>query len=317
MRVLVAGAAGVVGRQLVPLLRDSGHDVIGTSRSERGMSAVAELGGTPLRLDVLDAAAVRRAVAEAKPDAIVHQATDLASLGNDFRHFDKLFAGTNRLRTEGTANLFAAGRESGVQRYVVQSYRWGFTDADGVIDPNPPKAFRESAAALLRLEQLVRETPGAVALRYGGFYGPGTSLAEDGGTPANGGVAGGGGPQITAIRKRMIPIIGSGAGYWTFLHTYDAASAALAALTRGEGVYTVVDDEPAQTKVWLPYLAEVLGAKPPRHVPEWLGRLAAGPGGAWLMTSAPPASNESARRDLCWTPKYGSWRDGFRAELGG
>jgi nucleoside-diphosphate-sugar epimerase len=304
MRVLVAGATGAVGRQLVPLLRDNGHDVIGTSRSERGMSAVAELGGTPLRLDVLDAVAVRRAVAEAKPDAIVHQATDLASLGNDFRDFDKLFAGTNRLRTEGTANLFAAGRESGVQRYVVQSYRWGFTDADGVIDPNPPKAFRESAAALLRLEQLVRETPGAVALRYGGFYGPGTSLAE-------------GGPQITAIRKRMIPVIGSGGGYWTFLHTYDAASAALAALTRGEGVYTVVDDEPAQTKVWLPYLAEVLGAKPPRHVPEWLGRLAAGPGGAWLMTSAPPASNASARRELGWAPRYGSWRDGFRAELGG
>ena len=304
MRVLVAGATGAVGRQLVPLLRDSGHDVIGTSRSEHGMSAVAKLGGTPLRLDVLDGAAVRRAVAEVKPDAIVHQATDLASLGNDFRHFDKLFAGTNRLRTEGTSNLFAAGWESGVKRYVVQSYRWGFTDADGVIDPNPPKAFRESAAALLRLEQLVRETPGAVALRYGGFYGPGTSLAE-------------GGPQITAIRKRMIPIIGSGDGYWTFLHTYDAATAALAALTQSEGVYTVVDDEPAQTKVWLPYLAEVLGAKPPRRVPEWVGRLAAGPGGAWLMTSAPPASNASARRDLGWAPKYASWRDGFRAELGG
>jgi nucleoside-diphosphate-sugar epimerase len=304
MRVLVAGATGAVGRQLVPLLHSSGHDVIGASRSERGMATVAELGGTPLQLDVLDGTAVRRAIAEAKPDAIVHQATDLASLGNDFRHFDKLFAGTNRLRTEGTENLLAAGRDSGVQRYVVQSYRWGFTDADGRIDPNPPKAFRESAAALLRLEQLVRETPGAVALRYGGFYGPGTSLAD-------------GGPQITAIRKRMIPIIGSGDGYWTFLHTYDAASAALAALTRGEGVYTVVDDEPAQTKVWLPYLAQVLGAKPPRHVPEWLGRLAAGPGGAWLMTSAPAASNAAARRDLGWAPKYASWRDGFRAELGG
>lgn len=302
MRVLVAGATGVVGRQLVPMLRSSGHDVIGTSRSERGMAAVAALGGTPLQLDVLDGAAVRRAVAETKPDAIVHQATDLSALGNDFRHFDKLFAGTNRLRTVGTENLFAAGREAGVQRYVVQSYRWGFTDADGVIDPNPPKAFRESAAALLRLEQLVRETPGAVALRYGGFYGPGTSLGE-------------GGPQIAAIRKRMIPIIGSGEGYWTFLHTYDAASAALAALTRGEGVYIVVDDEPAQTKVWLPYLAQLLGAKPPRHVPEWLGRLAAGPGGAWLMTSAPAASNAVAKRELGWAPKYASWREGFRAEL--
>jgi nucleoside-diphosphate-sugar epimerase len=302
MRVLVAGATGVVGRQLVPLLVNGGHEVVGTSRSERGMSAVAELGGTPLRLDVLDRAAVDRAVAEAKPDAIVHQATDLAALGNDFRHFDKLFAGTNRLRTEGTENLLAAGRAAGVQRYVVQSYRWGFTDADGVFDSNPPAAFRQSAAALMRLEQLVRETPGAVALRYGGFYGPGTSLDRTG-------------PQITAICKRMIPVIGSGEGYWTFLHVYDAATAALAALTRGEGVYTVVDDEPAQTKVWLPYLAELLGAKPPRHVPAWVGRLAAGPGGTWLMTSAPTASNAAAKRELDWAPRYSSWREGFRAEL--
>jgi nucleoside-diphosphate-sugar epimerase len=302
MRVLVAGATGVVGRQLVPLLVSAGHEVVGTTRSERRMSAVAELGGTPLRLDVLDRAAVHRAVADARPDAIVHQATDLAALGNDFRHFDKLFAGTNRLRTEGTGNLFAAGREAGVQRYVVQSYRWGFTDADGVFDPNPPSAFRESAAALMRLEQLVRETPGAVALRYGGFYGPGTSLDRTG-------------PQITAIRKRRIPVVGSGEGYWTFLHVYDAATAALAALARGEGVYTVIDDEPAQTKVWLPYLADLLGAKPPRRVPAWVGRLAAGPGGAWLMTSAPSASNETAKRELDWAPRYRSWRDGFRAEL--
>jgi nucleoside-diphosphate-sugar epimerase len=154
----------------------------------------------------------------------------------------------------------------------------------------------------MRLEQLVRQTPGAVALRYGGFYGPGTSLDRTG-------------AQITAIRKRMIPVIGSGEGYWTFLHTYDAATAALAALTRGEGVYTVADDEPAQTKVWLPYLAELLGAKPPRHVPAWVARLAAGPGGVWLMTSAPTASNAAAKSELGWEPRYPSWREGFRVEL--
>lgn len=311
MRVLVAGATGVVGRQLVPLLAEAGHEVVGTSRTDAGLSAVRRLGGEPLRLDLLDPAAVRQAVAAVRPQAIVHQATDLAALGNNFRNFDKLFAGTNLLRTRGTENLLAAGREAGVQRYVVQSYRWGFTDAGGAIDPDPPKAFRESAAALRRLEQLVCETPGAVALRYGGFYGPGTSL------DVNGGAAGRGGPQIIAIGKRMIPIIGSGEGYWTFLHTYDAATAALAALTRGEGVYTVVDDEPVQTKVWLPYLAEVLGAKAPRHVPEWLGRMAAGPGGAWLMTKAPSASNAAAKRELGWSPRFASWREGFRAELGG
>lgn len=304
MRVFVAGATGVVGRQLVPMLVAAGHQVVGTSRSESGAAAVERMGATAQRLDLLDAAAVRRAVAEHAPEAIVHQATALAALGNNFRNFDKLFAGTNRLRTQGTENLVAAGTEAGTKRYVVQSYRWGFTDADGNFDPEPPAAFRQSAAALARLEELVGATPGAVALRYGGFYGPGTSLAP-------------GGPQIRAIRRRMIPVIGSGDGYWTFLHTHDAATAAMATLTRGESVYTVVDDEPAPTKVWLPYLAELLGAKPPRHVPAWLGRLAAGPGGAWLMTSAPSASNERAKRELGWAPRYASWRDGFRAELTG
>ncbi len=304
MRVLVAGATGVVGRQLVPMLVGAGHDVVGTSRTERGLHAVRALGATPVRLDLLDDAAVREAVVRAGPDAIVHQATDLAALGNNFRNFDKLFAGTNRLRTLGTENLLVAGAEAGTARYVVQSYRWAFGAPDGPIDPaDAPAAFRASATALARLEQLVRETPGAVALRYGGFYGPGTSLHE-------------GGPQIIAIRKRRLPIIGDGGGYWTFLHVRDAATATVAALSRGEGVYTVVDDEPAPVRDWLPYLASVLGAKAPRRVPAWLGRLAAGEGAVYLMTRAAAASNAAAKRELSWTPAFASWRDGFRAELG-
>jgi nucleoside-diphosphate-sugar epimerase len=304
MRVLVAGATGAVGRQLVPLLAGAGHEVVGTSRNERRFAELTALGAKPLALDVLDRDAVRRAVAQVQPDAIVHQATALSELGNNFRNFDRLFAGTNLLRTEGTENLLAAGRESGVSRFVAQSYRWVFVDAHGAIRPDPPAAFRESAAALRRLEELVTATPGGVALRYGGFYGPHTSLAD-------------GGPQITAIRKRKLPIVGDGGGYWTFLHVHDAATATIAALTKGAGVYVVIDDEPARTRDWLPYLADLLGAKPPRHVPAWVGRLAAGEGATFMMTSAPSASNERAKRELGWAPRYATWRDGFRAELAG
>lgn len=303
MRVFIAGATGVVGQQLVPLLVNAGHEVIATTRSAEKFDALWSQGAKPIALDVLDAAAVRVAVTEAEPDAIVHQATALSALGNNFRHFDKLFAQTNRLRTKGTENLLAAAKEVGTPRFVAQSYRWPFTDANGEIDPNPPAAFRESAAAIRRLEEQVLQTPGAVALRYGAFYGPNTSLDN-------------GGPQLKAIRTRQLPIVGDGHGYWTFLHVHDAATATLAALTRGEGVYIVVDDEPAQVREWLPYLACVLGAKPPRHIPAWLARMVAGDGVTQLMTRAPSASNEKAKRELAWTPSRKSWRDGFRAELG-
>jgi nucleoside-diphosphate-sugar epimerase len=311
MRVLIAGATGVVGRQLVPMLAGAGHEVFGTSRSEAGFDLLRELGARPLALDVLDAAAVRAAVSKVRPDAIVHQATALTALGNDFRHFDRLFARTNELRTTGTENLLDAAWASGVQRFVAQSYRWGFLDPQGAITADPPTAFRQSAAALRRLEELVTSRPGGVALRYGGFYGPHTSL------DFRGGADGTGGPQIAAVRRRRLPIIGDGGGCFTFLHVHDAASAALAALTAGSGVYTVVDDEPAPVREWLPYLARVIGAKPPRRVPSWIGRLVAGEGATYLMTAAPGASNDRAKAGLGWRPAYPSWRDGFRAEFSG
>jgi nucleoside-diphosphate-sugar epimerase len=303
MKVFVAGATGVVGRQLLPQLDAAGHQVVGTTRSDKGFGLLRRLGAEPVAVDLLDREAVRRAVGDARPDAVVHQATDLSGLGNNFRNFDKLFAMTNRLRTEGTEHLLAAATEAGVTRFVAHSYRWAFVNEEGSIDPGlAPPAFRRSAAALRRLEDLVTSTAGGVALRYGGFYGPHASLAD-------------GGPQITAIRNRRLPIVGDGGGYWTFLHVHDAASAAVAALTRGSGVYVVVDDEPARTRDWLPYLAQVLGAKPPRRVPRWVGRLAAGEGATFLMTAAPAASNTRAKAELGWTPRYATWRDGFRAEF--
>ncbi|MGH8920990.1 MAG: NAD-dependent epimerase/dehydratase family protein, partial [Actinomycetes bacterium] len=279
------------------------HEVVATTRSQDKFDRLWAQGARPITLDVLDADAVRSAVVEFRPEAIVHQATALSALGNNFRHFDRLFATTNLLRTKGTENLLAAGREVGTSRFVAQSYRWAFTDAAGQITADPPKAFRQSAAALRRVEELVLQTPGAVALRYGSFYGPNTSLARSG-------------PQIKAIGRRQLPIIGGGGGIWTFLHVQDAATATLAALTRGEGVYTVIDDEPAPVREWLPYLASVLGAKPPRHLPAGLAKLAAGAGATWMMTKAPGASNAAAKRDLAWTPSRKSWRDGFLAELG-
>lgn len=302
MKVFVAGATGVVGRQLLPQLVAAGHEVVGTTRTDKGFGLLRRLGAVPVAVDLLDSEAVRRTVAQAQPDAIVHQATDLAHLGNNFRNFDRLFAMINRLRTGGTEHLLAAAAECSVPRFVAQSYRWAFVDEHGAIDPNPPKAFAQSAAALRRLEDLVTSTAGGVALRYGSFYGPHTSLAE-------------GGPQVSAIRRRQLPVVGAGGGYWTFLHVRDAASAAVAALTHGSGVFVVIDDEPTPTREWLPYLADVLGAKPPRHVPRWVGRLVAGEGATFLMTAAPAASNARAKRELGWTLRYPSWRDGFRSEF--
>ena len=255
MRVLVAGATGVVGNQLVPLLVNTGHEVIATTRGPEKFDALRGQGAEPIALDLLDADAVRAAVTKARPDAIVHQATALSALGNNFRNPDKLFRATNQLRTRGTENLLAAAQAAGTDRFIAQSFcGWPFAaegslvkDEGAPLETNPPTTIVGTLAAIKRLEQLVLRTPGAVALRYGGLYGPGTSLDT-------------GGPQFKAMTKRQIPIVGDGAGYWSFLHVHDAATAALAALTRGEGIYNIVDDEPAAARDWIPYLAEVLGA---------------------------------------------------------
>ena len=300
MRVMVTGATGAIGSRLVPQLVGHGHDVIGTARSAEKAERLQAQGAEPVALDVLDGEAVRAAVRELRPDAIVHEATALSGL-SDFKNFDRSFAETNRLRTEGTAALLAAARETGVERFVGQSFTsWPYAREGGPIksesdplDPSPPTAMRESLAALRQLEESVVGA-GGIALRYGGFYG----APDD--------------AQLELVRKRRFPIVGDGAGIWSFVHLDDAAEATVLALERGApGIYNVVDDEPAPVRDWLPVLARVIGAKPPRRVPRWLARLLAGETGVVLMTESRGASNAKARRELGWTLRYPTWRRGF------
>jgi nucleoside-diphosphate-sugar epimerase len=302
MRVFVAGASGAIGTRLVPQLVDRGHEVIGTSRSAGKAEHIRALGAEPVALDLLDHAAVRRAVLEAGPDAIVHQATALADLTFS-RNFDRVFAGTNRLRTEGTDALVGAAREAGVGRFVAQSFasyrsaRVGgpVKTEDDPLDPAPPAKARESFAAMRHLDEAVTKA-GGIALRYGIFYG----AANDG--------------LIEPVRKRQYPIIGDGGGVASWIHLDDAAAATVLALEHdGPGIFNVVDDEPAPVREWLPVLAEALGAGPPRRFPRWLARLVAGDVAVVMGTEARGASNAKAKRELGWEPLYPSWRAGFRA----
>lgn len=307
MRVFVAGATGAVGRPLVRQLVAAGHQVTAATRSEAKFDLLWKLGADPVAVDALDAAAVGEAVAKAEPDVIVHQLTSLTG-ASDLKHFDRTFAGTNALRTTGTDNLLAAARAADVRRFVVQSYTgWNNERAGGPVkteldplDPNPPKQQRESMAAIHYLERAVLDAPlDGVVLRYGYFYGPGASDE-----------------MVALIRKRAMPIAGDGGAVWSMIHVDDAASATVAALERGQGIYNVVDDDPAPVRDILTELAEAVGAKPPRHVPVWLARLAAGEVGVSLLTQVRGASNAKAKRELEWAPRWASWRDGFRHGLG-
>ena len=300
MRVFVAGATGAVGARLVPMLVERGHEVIGTSRSSEKGDRLRAQGLEPVVLDLLDPRAVRNAVTAARPHAIVHEATALAGV-SDVRNFDRSFAQTNRLRTEGTDSLLAAVRETGVDRFVAQSFAgWPYAREGGPVkteddplDPTPVPAMRETLGAIRYLERAVVGA-GGVALRYGGLYG----------SPDD--------AQLALVRKRRFPIVGDGGGVWSFVHLDDAAAATVLALERGApGVYNVVDDEPAPVREWLPALAEAIGAKPPRRVPRWLARLMAGEAGVVLMTEIRGASNEKAKRELGWTLRFPSWRRGF------
>ena len=296
MRVFVAGATGVVGRRLVPMLLDAGHEVVGSTRSPGKLAGLTAQGAEAVLLDGLDAAAVGEAIAAAEPEVVVHQMTALSG-GLDLKHFDRTFARTNELRTQGVDHLLAASVACGVRRVVVQGFAaWKLPDGMPV-----PRMLGSVLSAMQHLERVVpASSVEGVVLRYGGFYGPGASDEI-----------------FDAVRRRQMPIVGDGSGVWSFLHVDDAAASALAALDHGApGLYDVVDDEPAAVAEWLPYLASVLGAKPPRHVPAWLGRLLAGELVVTMMTKVQGSSNAVARRELGWTPRWPTWRDGFVHGLG-
>jgi nucleoside-diphosphate-sugar epimerase len=307
MRVFVAGATGAVGRRLVPQLVERGHSVVATTRTPAKRDLLRALGAEPVVMDGLDAAQVGEAVVRAEPDVVIHQMTALTGVG-DLRRFDREFARTNELRTAGTDHLLAAAAAAGTGRFVAQSYtNWPnireggpVKTEDDPLDPTPPAAQAETLAAIRHVERVVTEAPlCGIALRYGNLYGPGASD-----------------PLVELLRHRRFPVVGSGAGVWSWVHVDDAAAATVAAAEHGpRGVYNVVDDDPAPIAEWLPYLAECLAAPRPRHVPLWLGRLLAGEVGVSMMTRVRGSSNARAKRELDWQPQWASWRQGFRDGL--
>jgi nucleoside-diphosphate-sugar epimerase len=305
MRVFVAGGSGAIGRQLVPKLVAEGHEVVATATSSTKLSEIRAWGADAVVMDGLDRASVTGAVTDARPEVIVHQMTALAGVA-DLRHFDRTFALTNRLRTEGTRYLLEAAVKTGTGRVVAQGFTgWpneregsAVKDETSPLDPHPPKAMRQSLAAIAELEESVSNASGVdgLVLRYGNLYGPGSEAMLD------------------IVRKRKFPVVGNGAGVWSFIHVADAADATLAAIDRGAaGVYNIVDDDPAPAAEWIPYLAEVLRAKRPLHVPAWAGRLAAGEAAVSMMTQARGSSNTKAKAQLDWAPRHSSWREGFQS----
>jgi nucleoside-diphosphate-sugar epimerase len=309
MRVFVTGATGALGRYLVPGLVAAGHEVTATTRTPGKAAQLRESGAEPAVVDGLDREAVIAAVQAASPEVIVHEMTALAGM-RSLRHPDQQFAVTNELRTRGTDNLLAAAARAGTRRVIAQGYAGPGPDRrSGPVkteeDPpdwRPIRSAMQGPAAIRHVEEAVpAEAPEGIVLRYGGFYGPGASE-----------------PLLDMVRKRQVPVIGGGTGVWSFIEITDAAAATLAAVDHGEpGLYNIVDDDPAPVAEWLPYLARIAGAKPPLRLPAWLGRLLAGEFVVAQMTTSRGSSNEKARKELGWEPRYASWREGFRAWVSG
>ena len=312
MKVFLAGGSGAIGKRLVPMLVAAGHSVVATTRTPAKMNGLRELGARPVALDALDRSAVMKAVASAAPDVVVHELTALSMMHN-LKRFDEEFAITNRLRTEGAQYLLEAAQAAGARRFVAQSYTgfpnirvgWRIKTEDDPLDPNPPEPTRRTFETIRQLEAKVMSAGNLerIVLRYGSFYGPGTSMGP-------------GGEIVALVRQRRFPIFGDGAGVWSFVHIDDAAAATRVAVEGGpEGIFNIVDDEPAEVSVWLPELARIIGAKPPYRLPAWLGRLVIGEAGMSMMTKVRGSSNEKAKRLLRWKPIYPTWRDGFHQML--
>jgi len=310
VKIFVAGATGVIGRRLVPMLVRSGHEVTGMTRRSERSGQVEAMGALPAVCDVFDAPALEAAVAAASPEVVIHELTDLPA-ALDPRKYESQMAGNDRLRSEGTANLVAAARAAGAKRIVAQSIAFAYTPSGPAIktesDPlfdDAPFPWSRAVAALHDLEHAVTQTAGieGIVLRYGFFYGPGTAYAADG-------------HLCREVAKRRIPLIGGGTGVFSFIQIDDAATATVAAIDGGTpgAIYNIVDDEPAPGSEWIPVYAEAMGAKPPRRVPRWLGRMIGGRTAVMMMTQTRGASNERAKKELGWSPRYPSWRTGFGA----
>ena len=309
MRVFVTGATGALGQHLVPGLVAAGHEVTATTRTPGKAGLLREAGAAPMVIDGLDRDAVIAAVRAAAPEVIVHEMTALADM-KSLRNIDRVFAATNELRTRGTDNLLAAAAEAGTRRVIAQGYTgWPNERSGGPVksedDPLDSRIVSSAARTLAAIKHVEKTVPlmapEGIVLRYGSFYGPGASQV-----------------LLDFLRKRQLPVIGGGTGIWSFIEITDAAAATVAAVDRGApGVYNVVDSDPAPVADWLPYLARVAGAKPPLRVPAWLGRLLAGEFVVTQMTTARGSSNEKARKDLGWEPRYASWREGFGAWVSG
>jgi 2-alkyl-3-oxoalkanoate reductase len=313
MKVFVAGASGAMGKRLVPQLVAGGYEVVALTRSEAKAGALRAVGAQAVVADALDRPAVIQGVMRTEPEVVIHQLSGLTGV-KSFKNFDREFALTNRLRTEGTDYLLEGARAAGARRFIAQSYgNWNYARTgselkteDDPFDPSPPRNQTESLKAIRYVEEAVVGANGieGIALRYANFYGPGTGFALDG-------------DIVKQVRKRQLPLVGDGGGVWSFVHMDDAATAAINAIDHGTpGVYNIVDDQPVAVATWLPALAEAVGAKPPRHVPVWLGRLAAGEVGVSMMTQIRGTSNAKAKRELGFAPRYPSYREGFAKGLG-
>src|SRR5882757_955414 len=312
MRILVAGASGAMGRALIPLLVRAGHDVVGMVQRPHSAEVVHSLGAEPRTADALDAVAVLSCFREVRPQVVIHQLTAIPA-ALDMRHFDRDFALTNLLRTEGTRHLLAAAVDVGAKHFIAQSFAgWTYgrkgngksklKSEEDALDPDPPRRLRTTLDALKSLERgvLSESRVTGTVLRYAAFYGPHTSIAKDGST-------------VQAVRRRKLPLVGEGTGVWSFVHIDDAASATTAAVESGRGgIYNVVDDEPAPVSEWLSFLAHSAHAQPPKHVPAWMARLLIGEHVVAVMNEIRGVSNAKIKREFGWTPKWPSWRDGFR-----
>ncbi|MDQ2841594.1 MAG: NAD(P)-dependent oxidoreductase [Acidobacteriota bacterium] len=309
MKVFLAGATGAIGQRLLPLLIKDGHEVFASTRSSAKVEGLQHLGARPLVVDVLDETSIRRAVVSVGPDVVIHELTALSHI-KSYRHLDDSLAETNLLRTRGLDNLIAAAVETGAGRFIAQSFG-GWPNGRGgpriksevdPLDDSPSPSMAKSLAAIKHIETTVPSIPTmtGIVLRYGQLYGPGTGFSTNG-------------AMVRLVESRSFPLIGGGCGIWSFVHVDDAASATVAALTRGDaGIYNVVDNEPSEISNWLPFLAGLIRAKRPYSVPKWLGRILAGDAVTVQMTAIRGLSNQKARLGLDWHPQHATWRTGFR-----